>query len=67
VVARAGGQVHPVFCLCRRSVWNTLDAFLAAGGKKVQEWYKTLRFADARFDDQADGFTNINAPGDLMR
>jgi molybdopterin-guanine dinucleotide biosynthesis protein A len=64
-MAGAGGQVHPVFCLCRRSVWNSLDAYLAAGGRKVREWYASLRCVEAPFDDQPNAFRNINAPGDL--
>jgi molybdopterin-guanine dinucleotide biosynthesis protein A len=64
-VARAGGQVHPVFCLCRRSVWGGLDAFLAAGERKVEAWYMRLRFAEVGFDDQPEAFQNVNALGDL--
>jgi molybdopterin-guanine dinucleotide biosynthesis protein A len=64
-VARAGGRVHPVFCLCRRSVRQDLDAFLAMGGRKVEAWYTRLRHAVADFDDQPAAFRNINAPGDL--
>jgi molybdopterin-guanine dinucleotide biosynthesis protein A len=65
VVAKSGGRVHPVFCLCRRSVWRGLDAFLAGGGRKVESWYAGLAHAEVSFDDQLEAFRNINAPEDL--
>lgn len=64
-VATAGGRVHPVFCLCRRTVWNSLDAFLRSGGRKVDAWYAQLAHVEVSFDDQAAGFRNLNAPEDL--
>ena len=66
-VAWAGGRVQPVFCLCRRSVWESLDTFLASGERKVEAWHARLQHAQAQFDDQPDAFRNINAPVDLDR
>ena len=65
-VARTGAQAHPVFCLCRQSLLPHLDAFLAAGGRKIDAWYASLRVADVDFDDQAGAFSNINTPEDLL-
>jgi molybdopterin-guanine dinucleotide biosynthesis protein A len=65
VVAKTGDRVHPVFCLCRRSVWRDLDAFLGGGGRKVETWYTRLPHAEVSFDDQPAAFRNINAPEDL--
>jgi molybdopterin-guanine dinucleotide biosynthesis protein A len=65
VVAKSGDRVHPVFCLCRRSVWRSLDAFLAGGGRKAETWYTSLAHAQVSFDDQPEAFRNINAPEDL--
>lgn len=65
VVAKSGDRVQPVVCLCRRSVWRSLDAFLASGGRKVESWYTSLPHAEVSFDDQPAAFRNVNAPQDL--
>jgi molybdopterin-guanine dinucleotide biosynthesis protein A len=65
-VARTGSQAHPVFCLCKRSLAPHLDAFLAAGGRKIDAWYASLRVADVDFDDEADAFSNINTREELL-
>lgn len=64
-VARTFDQAHPVFALVRRSVRPHLDAFLAAGGRKIDAWYATLRVVEVRFDDEADAFRNINTAAEL--
>ena len=64
-VARTGDQPHPVFCLCRRSVLDSLNAFLEAGGRKIDAWYGRLDVVEVPFDDQAEAFSNINTPGEL--
>jgi molybdopterin-guanine dinucleotide biosynthesis protein A len=62
---RALGQVHPVFCLCRRNVLPRLTAFLEGGGRKVEAWHATLKAVEVNFDDQAQAFSNINTPEEL--
>ncbi len=64
-VARTGDQPHPVFCLCQRDVLAHLTGFLAAGGRKVDAWYATLRVTEVAFDDQPQAFSNINTPAEL--
>jgi molybdopterin-guanine dinucleotide biosynthesis protein A len=64
-VARTGTQSHPVFCLCRRELHAHLRAYLAAGGRKIDAWYATLRVALVAFDDQPDAFSNINTIEEL--
>ncbi|MFO1206290.1 MAG: molybdenum cofactor guanylyltransferase MobA [Burkholderiales bacterium] len=64
-VAKTGTQPHPVFCLCRRGLLPHLTAYLAAGGRKIDAWYATLRVAEAAFDDEAAAFANINTPEEL--
>ena len=65
-VARTGNQPHPVFCLCRRDVLPHLTGFLAGGGRKIDAWYATLRVVEVAFDDEADAFSNINTPEELL-
>jgi molybdopterin-guanine dinucleotide biosynthesis protein A len=64
-VAKTGLQPHPVFALVRTSVRAALDAFLAAGGRKIDAWYASLRVAEVSFDDEAEGFRNINTREEL--
>ena len=65
-VAKTGNQPHPVFCLCRRDVLPHLTQFLAGGGRKIDAWYATLRVVEVAFDDEADAFSNINTPEELL-
>ncbi len=64
-VAKTGDQPHPVFCLCRRDVLPHLEQFLAAGGRKIDAWYATLKVVEVAFDNVADAFSNINSPQEL--
>ena len=66
-VARTGTQVHPVFCLCKRSLHPHLRAFLAAGGRKIDAWYASLRVVEVAFDDDAEAFSNINTRAELTQ
>ena len=65
--ARTLAQNHPVFCVCRRSVLASLAAFLAQGGRKVEQWHETLASIEVGFDDQVEAFGNINTPEELSR
>ena len=64
-VARTGDQPHPVFSLVRVAVRGHLEAFLAAGGRKIDAWYATLKVVEVPFDDEADAFRNINTMDEL--
>ena len=64
-VAKTGDQAHPVFSLVRTSVRENLEAFLSKGGRKIDQWYSTLKFVEVQFDDEADAFRNINTREEL--
>lgn len=64
-VAKTLGQSHPVFALVRCEVRAHLDAFLAAGGRKIDAWYATLQVVEVPFDDEAEAFSNINTRAEL--
>lgn len=66
-VARTGDQVHPVFCLCRRSLLPHLTAFLAGGGRKFALWFATLQVVEVHFDDNVEAFRNINTQDELAQ
>jgi molybdopterin-guanine dinucleotide biosynthesis protein A len=64
-VAKTGAQPHPVFALVRRGVLPHLEAYLARGGRKIDDWYATLRVVEVAFDDAADAFRNLNTLQEL--
>ena len=64
-VAKTGEQAHPVFCLMRRDVHESLRQFLASGQRKIDRWYPQLRATLVAFDDEADAFMNINTREEL--
>jgi molybdopterin-guanine dinucleotide biosynthesis protein A len=66
-VAKTGTQAHPVFALVRRDCRESLEAFLAQGGRKIAAWYGPLKVVDVSFDDEADAFRNINTPEELAK
>ncbi|MDB5804434.1 MAG: molybdenum cofactor guanylyltransferase [Betaproteobacteria bacterium] len=63
-VVMTGDQPHPVFALARRSVLEHLTEFLKGGGRKIDEWYDTLKVVHVEFEDEAQ-FGNINTPEEL--
>ena len=65
-VAKTGAQAHPVFSLVARSVLPHLEAFLAAGGRKIDAWYASLKVVEVAFDDEEDAFRNINTREELQ-
>ena len=64
-VAKTGTQPHPVFCLCRQRVLQSLTAYLGSGGRKIDAWYARLPVVEVAFDDEADAFGNINTLEEL--
>lgn len=59
-------ELHPVFCLLKRELLPSLDAYLRSGGRKVAGWLQQQSHAQAHFDDQA-AFMNLNTQDDLKR
>ncbi len=64
-VARTFDQPQPVFCLCRRELAAHLGDFLAAGGRKIDRWYSSLKVEEVPFDDDEAAFRNINTREEL--
>ncbi len=64
-VARTGEWLQPAFSLCRASLLPELTRFLHDGGRKVNDWYATLKSIEVPFDDETDAFANINTREDL--
>ena len=51
----------------KREVRESLEAFLASGGRKIDAWYAALKVVEVSFDDEADAFRNINTLEELKR
>jgi molybdenum cofactor guanylyltransferase len=64
-VAKTFDQVHPVFCLVKRSLEPHLRAFLDTGQRKIDKWYATLKVVEVPFDDEEAAFANINTTDEL--
>ncbi|GAB3538121.1 molybdenum cofactor guanylyltransferase MobA [Noviherbaspirillum agri] len=69
-VAVTGGgdtfQRHPVFCLMKTSLLPHLTDYLDKGNRKIETWYRSLRFVEVPFPDES-GFRNINTIEELNR
>ena len=66
-VACAAGRAHRAFCLLRRELLPGLDAFLAAGERRVGLWHASLNVAEVDFSDEAAAFGNINTTDELAQ
>lgn len=64
-IARAGERLHPVFCLCRRTLHGELEAYLASGSRKVAAWCAEMGAIEVDFSDQGPAFGNFNTLDDL--
>ena len=58
-------QLHPVFALMSIDVRDSLDAYLAAGGRKVREWQASVRAVAVSFPDE-QAFRNLNTLAELQ-
>ena len=63
-VVRTASGAQPVFLLAQTSLAPDLQAFLAAGRRKIDAWYGPLAPAVVTFEDEA-AFQNINTRDDL--
>jgi molybdopterin-guanine dinucleotide biosynthesis protein A len=57
---------QPVFCLLRATLRDDLDAFLRAGGRKIEHWLARHEVVDVPFAD-ATAFFNANTDDELRR
>jgi molybdopterin-guanine dinucleotide biosynthesis protein A len=64
-VAATVGRHQPTFCLCRRQLAPDLAAWLARDEHKLGAWLAHIGAIPVDFD--ADGFANLNEPGDFAR
>lgn len=63
-VAHDGDRLQPVYALIPTSLQPSLEAFLATGNRKIDQWYACHTIALADFSDSPGTFRNINTPQD---
>jgi molybdopterin-guanine dinucleotide biosynthesis protein A len=64
-IVSSDGDVHPVFCLCKKTVLPSLIDYLASGERKVSTWQKFQKYVAIDFSDNPDAFINLNTFEDL--
>lgn len=63
-IAVTSDRTQPTFMLCHRELLPALDAWLAAGERKVMAWCRNQAAVEVNFPDAA-AFRNMNTPGEL--
>ncbi len=59
-------QVHPVFCLMKASLMESLVRFTQGGQRKIDRWTALHRCTEVLFDD-AGAFANANTAAELQQ
>lgn len=60
-----GARLHPVVLLVRQGVLAQLRDYLEQGGRKVHDWFYSVRHCTCDFSDRPESFANINTPQQL--
>jgi molybdenum cofactor guanylyltransferase len=66
-VAHDGSRQQPVFLLLRQSLAADLGEFLAAGGRKIDQWFARHRIVEANLSHRPESFVNVNDPDERAR
>ena len=59
-------QSHPVFCLVKSELMESLVAFMQGGGRKIDAWFVQHKAVPVRFAD-ANAFFNANTAQELAQ
>lgn len=66
VVADDGDRMHPVCCLMKQSLLESLRQQLTLKEYKIDLWFPKIRYAKCDFSDCKDAFVNINRMEELQ-
>ncbi len=66
-VADDGKWMQPTFCMLHRSLADSLEKYIAGGGRKTGDWLRQEDALRVDFSDQRPAFTNINSNQDLQQ
>lgn len=59
------GRLQPVFALIATRLAESLAAYLGAGGRKIDAWYRAHHLLEVDFEADSAAFMNINDASDL--
>jgi molybdenum cofactor guanylyltransferase len=59
-------QTHPVFCLLKSELMESLVVFMQSGGRKIDAWFAQHKAVGVRFPD-AQAFFNANTAQELAQ
>ncbi len=65
-VANDGERMQPVFAILRTTLLSSLLAYLDAGGRKTDTWYKQQNMSLVDFSDWTNAFMNVNTPEEKL-
>jgi molybdenum cofactor guanylyltransferase len=65
ISARCRDQTHPVFAMVHRDLFQSLDRYLRADGRKIDRWYAEVGDQPCDFPEPRH-FLNINTPDELQ-
>jgi molybdopterin-guanine dinucleotide biosynthesis protein A len=65
-ICHDGERLQPLFCLLSCELRPQLQAFIAAGHRKVHDFFLPLNPAICDFSDQQQNFSNFNRPEDMQ-
>lgn len=66
-VADDGKWMQPTFCMLHCSLADSLENYIANGGRKTGGWLRQENAVRVDFSDQQTAFANINSNEDLQR
>ncbi len=61
-VAHDGERAQHVILMLHKSLYASINQFLANGDRKIVLWYRQQPHVAVDFSDQADAFINVNTP-----
>ncbi len=65
-VADDGKWMQPTFCMLHCSLADSLEKYIAGGGRKTADWLRQENAVRVDFSDQQAAFANINSDEDLQ-
>ncbi|MGI9319605.1 MAG: molybdenum cofactor guanylyltransferase MobA [bacterium] len=65
VVATDGERLQPVYALINKQLFESLEAYLQSGERKIDRWYSQHSYSTVSFSDELSMFTNVNTPEQL--
>lgn len=66
VIASDGNKPQPVFMVLKTRLKDSLEIYLAANGRRVQEWVMQNAWALVEFQEAINIFANINTEAELL-